>query len=243
MFAVLLAAVAFTGRERAHACGGGGGCEPNWLPGKRLEHEGCTAKTITAGYVSYAGGTLWRHHNAPYTKGPNSDEDCLQNADCSFTDFAEDSFTCSWKIQVNQSGTWVDVGPIQGDCTGANWDTTNYEPDREYRAKCGTNDTAGDGPYGDDPVRYRYSAGQMLWPPAVTGFHSVEAYCLPGGTLWIHYTWGSSCGDPEHLDKVTVREKVTYEPDWTGGGFHDESHAYANCFVGAAEDPFFEGVP
>ena len=221
-------------------------CEINWTAEKRPEHSGCTAGPISAGTVSYAGSTLWRHHNAPYTKGSNSDKDCRQNADCTFTDFAEDSFTCSWKIQVYEGGQWLDAGTISGDCTGANWNTApdydHYEPGKEYRAKCGTNDTVGDGPYGDDAVKQRYSAGQMLWAPTVTNFQNTAAFCLGPtypGVLRVEYSWASSCGHVAHLDKVTVREKVTYEPDWTAGGSHDMSHDDANCFISTPDDPTY----
>ena len=223
----------------AQACG----CSLNWTAGNRAAHSGCTAGPISAGTVSYAGSTLWRHHNAPYAKGSNSDKDCRQDADCSFHDIAETSFTCSWKIQCYVDGVWVDVGTISGDCTGGNWDTTAYEPGKEYRAKCGTNDTPADGPGGDDAVAYRYSAGQMLWAPTVTSFQNTVANCPGGGVLHLEYTWASSCGDVAHLDKVTVREKVTYEPDWTAGGVHDLSHDDANCFTSSWTDPTRLGVP
>ncbi|UCC67981.1 MAG: hypothetical protein JSV79_12855 [Armatimonadota bacterium] len=221
------------------------GCEVNWTAENRAAHSGCTAGPISAGTVSYAGGTLWRHHNAPYTKGSNSDKDCRKNADCTFTDFAEDSFTCSWNIQCYENGQWVNVATISGNCSGANWDTapdaTHYEPGKEYRAKCGTNDTSGDGPYGDDAVKYRYSAGQMLWAPTLTNFQNTVANCPGGGVLHLEYEWDSSCGHLAHLDKVTVREKVTYEPAYTAGGFHDLSHDDANCFTSVWTDPTYGG--
>jgi hypothetical protein len=215
----------------------GCGCSLNWTAGNRPAHSGCTAGPISAGTVSYAGGTLWRHHNAPYTKGANTDKDCRQDADCSYTDVSENSFTCSWKIQVYTGGAWADAGTISGNCTGATWDTTTFEPGKEYRAKSGTNDTVADGPGGDDAVVYRYSAGQMMWAPTVTNFQNTVATCPGGGVLHLVYTWGSSCGDIAHLDKVTVREKVTYEPDWTCCGFHYTSHDDANCFISTPPDP------
>jgi hypothetical protein len=250
--AALLGALGVVGIGIVSACGGGGGggCQEDWTAGNRPEHSGCTAGPINPGYITYQGSTLWRHHNAPYTKTADSDVDCRRNPNCTFTDVAEDTFVCQWWIQVwdTSISDFVDAGPFYGNCncSGGNWTTApdddHYEPGREYRAKCIVNDTVADGPYGDDAAQARYSAGQVLWAPTPDNFQLSQGYpqCnQQDGTLSYFFTWTSSCGHLAHLDKVTVRERVTYEPAFTSAGAHDTSHSGANCFTQFFPDPTY----
>jgi len=232
-----------------------GCCQENWTAEKRDSHSGCTAGPIDAGVPSYAGSTLYRHHNAPYTKPDDSDVDCHRKTDCSYNDESETQFTCDWKIQVYSGGQWQDCEyqAISGDCTGANWDTTGYKPGLEYRAKSFTNDTSGDGPYGDDAGVYHYSGSVQLKAPEVTHYTKRAGWpqcdingltlAFKDGALAYRYDWDCSCcKDLEHLDKVTIRENVTYD-GYTSGTppMHDSSHDGSNCFTNQIEDPTLRG--
>jgi len=148
----------------------------------------------------------------------------------------------------------VGAGYGAGDCSVCNWtNTEDYEPGKEYRVKVFVDDTPGDGPGGDDAGVYHCSGGVLLNAPAVTNFVRSKGYPIgnvdnhgnpvPGGWLW-KSEWDSSCGQVSHLDKVTIREVVTYEPAYTSGGWHYTCHGDppANCFTQIWADPT-KGVP
>jgi hypothetical protein len=145
-----------------------------------------------------------------------------------------------------ENGQWVDKGIVSGNVTGANWDTTGYAPDYEYRMKSFTNDSAGGGR--DDPGVYKYSAGQVLHAPGVTNFHITQATPQTDGVMHFEYQWDSTCGTGAthvaHLDKVRVREYVTYEDTYTSGGIHHLAHLNAsnnpaNYFTSDVLDPTY----
>jgi hypothetical protein len=254
----ILAAVMLAGTAaRVHATGSVP-CEDNWTAGWRAEHPGCTAKVMEPGYVSYADGTLYRHHTAPYVKGDNSDIDCHQVASCTCYDATEYDFTCVWQIQIYDPVglDWDYITHIEGDCHGANWrDTAGWPPNREYRAWCDTNDTPEDGPGGDDPMLPHCSAGQMMWPPEIESLQVPSPYptCNEGtGLLTYKLDWEPNCcWDDSHLDKVTFRERVTYEPAWSHEHdglprHHHFSHTISqnppqNVLTGTAPDPTYGG--
>lgn len=245
------------------------GCADNWTAGYRSAHSGCDAGPIDAGVPYYNGTnygctTLWRHHLAVFSKPADSDIDCHRKTDCTYQDVEEPQgvplqFTCSWQIQQYHDGGWHDIGAtIDSDCAGCNWrDTQSWKPDIEYRAKVAVDDTPNDSPHGDDSTEYRYSSSVIPWAPQVTDYRLRSGWpqCDKRadnedpwpGALAYRYDWSSSCGasaDPhiyEHLDKVTMREKVTYDGH-TEGGFHHTNHNGDNCFYDNVEDPTFGGV-
>jgi hypothetical protein len=59
--------------------------------------------------------------------------------------------------------------------------------------------------------------------------------------LFCKYIWTADCcGNALHLDKVTLREYVTYEDEYTNDETHkhDWSHALSNAWSGEVSDPF-----
>jgi hypothetical protein len=94
----------------------------------------------------------------------------------------------------------------------------------------------------------KQSASVILWPPGVATFGldpaaqpnpSWDAADMPY-LLWCQYIWTADCcGNPLHLDKVTLREYVTYEQAYTDQQTHkhDLSHAGASAFASNWDDP------
>ncbi|MBI2842399.1 MAG: hypothetical protein HYX78_03275 [Armatimonadetes bacterium] len=226
-------------------------CEDHWTAGYRSAHYGCTAGPISAGAPNYIGSTpLYRHHDAPFSKNPNYDEDCHRKTDCSYEDVEESLFTCDWSIEKSTGGLFTEVTTISGNCSGATWTTTeSFEPNAVYRAKVHVNDTPGDGPYGDDGAVDVTGGMQTLYAPGVTNFTTSANYpvCQSDGRFDFHYDWEADCGSGSthtaHLDAVTVREKVTYESAYTFFGIHDSGHSATQCFQTGINDPTRNGVP
>jgi len=239
-------------RARATSGGGGGGCEEDWTACLRPAHAGCTATCqVDGGPPIYIGDQyLWRGHIASYMKLSNSDIDCHQTADCTYTDAAEDRFACTWGIQKLGYG-WEDVanpGFIWADCTGALWDTGyaytgSVEPNRTYRAVCKTYDTPEDGPGGVDFWDWDPSQEKIVWGPAPENFQVAQGFpvCEQDGVWTWKFTWTSNCGHVAHLDLVTVRERVMWDC-CTSNEIHDLTHAGATCFYGGTPDPHRKGV-
>lgn len=163
-------------------------CEYNWKADYRPQHQGCTAVPIQVGTPSYTGSTpLYRHHDASFSKSASTDVDCLQRADCSFEDVAEDLFICNWEIEKSTGGLFHLERSMAGNCAEATWTTTALsQPDMWYRAKVYVSDTPWDGPYGDDPTVNKTSGIVKLEAPGVAGQeHRIRKTRQPTGNFCI----------------------------------------------------------
>jgi len=255
------------------------GChvQENWTPEARPAHQGCTAHAIYAGQISYVGGTIWRYHNAPYSKTPSSDRDCRQKTDCTYEDKSETAFSDQWSVEVMENGTWRSTSAdISGDDTGANWHVSGENEEGEYRVLCTVNDTPDSSANGNDTAVTVHSDGHMVWAANLTGWDLDAGYphyyvdpgipSEPGNANLIALRWhwhASCCTEIAHLDRVTQRERVDYEGQWTwltpspddpdDQGTHCQGHAnsglggqeadFGNCWDRHPDDPTRNGVP
>jgi hypothetical protein len=252
--AAMVAIVVGSAPTLALACGG---CTEEWAAWAPLHagHPTCEAQEISIGHpIEFTTAPpLYRHHPGTWNCSAHHDTDCHRLTDCSYEYPAEDTFECDWKMQMYdwEISDWVDKGPPGGncDCLGANWETANFEPrfecndGGEYRAKIVVHDTPEDGPHGDDYDMDGYSDSVVLWAQGVVDWHPApNAWCTigPKGSLYIAHFWGSECGHLGHLDRVTVREKVTYEAEWTSDGRHHMDHDGANCYSNTPPDPSYD---
>lgn len=234
------------------AWGAGCDCEETWWATANAAHSGCRADEIHAGSVSADVEAVYRWHEGHFSKTADSDTDCHKKTDCSYEDVSESSFVCTWTLQKLVGLNWEDSTEgalVDTSATGATFaDTESCEPDCMFRARVLIDDTPGDGPDGDDGPDERYSTTITVMAPAVTNFRQGAAPTMDGnGTVTETYLWDSTCcGDVAHLDKVKMREYLTFENDpfWNSGGNHYFFHALQNFWQAnqVKQNPYFSAA-